>query len=62
MKLLRIKDRDRVLSNAKKLKGQKRRELLPQMKAARERGDFAVLRYDKLIVHKQGANGKRSDA
>ena len=41
---------------------QKRRELLPQMKAARERGDFAVLRYDKLIVHKQGANGKRSDA
>ena len=43
-------------------KGQKRRELLPQMKAARERGDFAVLRYDKLIVHKQEANGRRSDA
>lgn len=67
VKLLRIKDRDSVLSNAKKLKGsrifinedypdavrQRRRELLPQMKAARERGDFAVLRYDKLIVHKR---------
>lgn len=60
----RIKDRDTVLRNARKLKGtsifinedypetvrQKRKELLPKMKEARERGDYAFLRYDKLII------------
>jgi len=30
---------------------QKHRELISAMKAARERGDIAYIRYDKLIVH-----------
>jgi hypothetical protein len=30
---------------------QKRKELIPAMKAAGERGEIAFLRYDKLIVH-----------
>ena len=30
---------------------QKRRELIPAMKTARERGDIAYIRHDKLIVH-----------
>ncbi len=66
---LRIKDRDRVMANARKLKGsnifikedypesvrKRRKELIPKMNAARERGDIAFLRYDKLIVHKRQA-------
>lgn len=65
VKFLRFKDKLEVLSNAKALKGTniyinedfpeavrlKRKELLPAMKAAREKGDIAYLRYDKLIVH-----------
>lgn len=64
VKFLRYKDKVEVLSLAKELKGtniyinedfseavrQKRKDLLPAMKAARERGDLAYLRYDKLIV------------
>lgn len=64
-KFLRFKDKQEVLSNAKKLAGtniyinedypeavrQKRKDLLPAMKEARKRGDIAYLRYDKLIVH-----------
>lgn len=60
----RTKDRDMVIRNARKLKGtrifinedypeavrQRRKELLPKMKEARERGDIAFLRYDKLII------------
>ncbi|KAL7372326.1 hypothetical protein ABVT39_014222 [Epinephelus coioides] len=56
------------MENAKKLKGtgiyinedfseavrQKRKELLPAMRAARERGDIAYLSYDRLIVHAPG--------
>lgn len=62
---LRLKDKLAVLDRARRLKGtgifinedfpesvrQKRRELLPALKAARERGDIANLKYDKLIVH-----------
>lgn len=64
VKLLRIKDRVLILSSAKKLKGTKiyinedfseavqlrRKELWPMVKAARERGDKASLKYDKLII------------
>lgn len=60
VKFLMLKDRDRVLGNAKKLKGsnifinedypdsvwQRRKELLPKMKAAIERGDIAFLQYE----------------
>ena len=65
IKFLRYKDKMAVLGKAKKPKGtniyvnedytesvrQKRRELIPVMKAARERGDIAYIRHDKLIVH-----------
>ncbi len=65
VKFLRYKDKLEVISKAKALKGmnifinedfpeavqQKRKELLPAMWAARERGEIAYLRYDKLIVH-----------
>lgn len=65
VRFLRLKDKLAVLDKAKNLKGtgifinedfpetirQRRRELLPAMKAARERSDIAYLRYDKLIVH-----------
>ena len=65
VKFLRFKDREAVLQRAKQLKGtniylnedfpeavrQKRKELLPAMRAARDRGDIAYLRYDKLITH-----------
>ena len=30
---------------------QKRNKLIPAMKAARERGDIAYIRHDKLIAH-----------
>lgn len=63
-KLLRWKDREAILQRAKQLKGtkiyinedymdsikMKRKELMPELRAARERGDIAFLRYDKLIV------------
>ncbi|CAL9681983.1 unnamed protein product [Knipowitschia caucasica] len=71
-KLLRWKDREAILQRAKCLKGskifinedytdavkKKRRELIPEMRAARERGAIAFLRYDKLIVrpHTSTAN------
>ena len=65
VKLLRHKDKQTILSKAKILKGtsiyinedysdavrQKRKELVPEMKAARARGDIAYLKYDRLIVH-----------
>ncbi|CAH1258205.1 Hypp1974 [Branchiostoma lanceolatum] len=64
-KLLRYKDKQGILQRAKNLKGthifinedyseafrQKRRELIPELKAARERGNVAYLRFDRLIVH-----------
>lgn len=65
MKLLRFKDKEEILKRAKSLKGTKifinedfsekvrlrRKELLPQLKEAREHGNIAYLRYDQLIVH-----------
>lgn len=76
VKLLRHKDKLSILAKAKALKGsnvyinedftdtvrQKRRELLPEMKAARQRGDIAYLRYDKLIVHPPTHKPKTSGA
>ena len=75
MKFLRFKDKLAVLEKAKRLKGsfvfinegfsdavrQRRKELLPAMKAARERGDIAYLRYDKLIVHPPSHGVRRRD-
>lgn len=36
----------------------KRRELMPELKAARERGDIAYLRNDKLIIHPRTSTPK----
>ena len=65
VKFLRNKDKLAVLEKAKFLKGTnifvnedysesvrlKRKELIPAMKEARQRGDIAYLRYVKLITH-----------
>ncbi|CAH1241749.1 Hypp6412 [Branchiostoma lanceolatum] len=64
-KLLRYKDKEVIMQKAKFLKGsniynnedfseavrQKRKDLLPEMRAARERGNVAYLRFDRLVVH-----------
>lgn len=64
-KLFKYKDKLAIMENANKLKGSnifinedyteavrlRRKELLPDMKAARARGDIAYLRHDKLVVH-----------
>lgn len=64
VKLFIHKDKQEILSKASTLKGtniymnedfsdsvrQKRKELMPQMKAARARGERAYLKYDRLIV------------
>lgn len=65
VKFQKHKDKVEVLQKAKCLKGTKifinedftdavrlrRKELLPKMRAARERGDIAFLRHDQLIIH-----------
>ena len=65
VKFLRFKDKVAVLDRAKNLRGtciffnkdypeavsQKRKELIPAMKADRMRGDIAYIRYDRFIVH-----------
>lgn len=65
VKFLRHKDRSTILQRTKALKGSKifinedftdavrkrRAELMPDLKAARQRGDIAYLRYDKLITY-----------
>ena len=65
VEFLRFKDKVAVLERAKNLRGtciflnkdyseavrQKRKELIPAMKAARARGDIAYICYDRLIVH-----------
>lgn len=75
VKLLRLKDRQRILSSTKKLKGtniyinedfsdlvqQRRRELLPKLKEAREKGERASLRYDKLIIWPANGQKQASD-
>lgn len=64
-KLLRYKDKEVIMQRAKYLKRsnifinedfsdavrQKRKELLPEMRAARERGNVAFLRFDQLVVY-----------
>ena len=64
VKFLNYKDREEVLRNAKNLKGtdvyvredvssrvlSKRREQLPQLKAARQSGKLAYFKFDKLII------------
>ncbi len=73
IKLLRYKDRDAILQRAKSLKGtrifinedytdtvrRKRKELMPELRAARERGDIAYLRNDKLIIHPRTSTSKQ---
>ena len=63
VKLQRFKDKQCILSSAKKLKGTniyinkdfsetvklRRKELLPKLKAAHDRGERANLKFDKLV-------------
>ena len=67
VKFLRFKDKVAVLERTKNLRGtyiflnedypeavrQKRKELIPAMKAARARENIAYIRYDRLSVHTQ---------
>ena len=64
VKFLSFKDRDTVLKNSKLLKNtgiyinedfsdavqQRRREQIPKMKQARERGKIAYFSYDRLVI------------
>ncbi|KAI8483400.1 hypothetical protein Bbelb_388630 [Branchiostoma belcheri] len=64
VKFLRYKDKQNILRQAKMLKGtqifinedfsdkirQKRKDLQPALRAARERGQVAYIRFDKLII------------
>ena len=64
-KLLRFKDKEEIFKRSKNLRGtnfyinedfsesvrQKRKELLPQLKAERQKGNIAYLKFDKLVVH-----------
>lgn len=64
VKFLHFKDKTAVMQRAKNLKGTrifinedytdavrlKRKELMPKLKAAREKGEIAYLRHDKLII------------
>ena len=73
VKLLRYKDRESILQRTKSLKGskiyinedftdtvrRKRKELMPELRAARGRGDIAYLRYDKLIIHPRTSTPKQ---
>ena len=65
VKFVKYKDRLMILQRAKYLKGSKmyinedytdavhhkRKDLMPKLKAARDRGDIAFLRHDKLMIH-----------
>lgn len=67
VKFLNYKDRELILKRRKELKKtapgvyinedfseavrQKRRDLLPKLREARDRGDIAYLRYDRLVTH-----------
>ncbi len=73
IKLLRYKDREAILQRAKSLKGtniyinedftdsvrRKRKDLMPEFRAARARGDIAYLRHDKLVVHPRTSSPKQ---
>jgi len=68
VKFSRFKDKQSILRHAKLLKGtsiyinedyserirQKRKDLLPALRAARERGQVAHIRYDKLVISDRG--------
>lgn len=72
VKFLNYKDRATVLENAKKLKGtdihinedfsaqvrERRKALLPEMYAARDRGLIAYLKYDQLVTHPPRRKGQ----
>lgn len=72
VKLLSFKDKAAVLQKAKNLKGtiifinedytdavrSKRKGLMPKLRAARERGDIAYLRHDRLIIHPRSSTPK----
>lgn len=74
VKLVRFKDRQSILSSAKKLKCTNidinedfseavqlwRKELLPRFKAAREWGDKASLQCDKLVIMPRGEQTQSS--
>lgn len=76
VKLLRFKDRQCILSSTKKIKlkgtniyinsvfseavQRRRKELLPKLKAARERGDKASLKFDKLVIRPRGGQTQSS--
>lgn len=77
VKFEKYEDRARILQKAKYLKGtkiyinedftddviQKRKELLPKLKAARDRGEIAYLRHDKLSLSPhQYSNTTRSSS
>lgn len=73
VKLLRHKDKSDILQRAKLLKGSKiyinedftdavrnkRKELMPELRAARARGDIAFIRHDKLIIHPKTSTPKQ---
>ena len=72
VRFLRYKDRSTILQHTKNLKGskiyinedytdavrRKRKELMPDLRAARERGDIAYLRHDKLIIRPRSSTPK----
>lgn len=68
VRLLRYKDKELILSKARSnlkntaiyidddysdLVRKRRAELLPEMRAARKRGDYAVISYNRLIIRKR---------
>lgn len=73
VKFLMRKDRTEILQRTRNLKGsriyinedfteavrRKRKELMPDLRAARERGDIAYLRQDKLIIHPRSSTPKQ---
>lgn len=74
VKLLRFKDRELILSKAKAelrktsiyinedfsdLLRKKRAELIPAMKEAREKGKYAIISYDRLIIKPKRVNNQR---
>lgn len=76
VKFLNFKDRELILKKRKELKNtapgvyinedfseavrQKRRDLLPKLKEAWDRGDIAYLRYDRLVSHPPRERGAAS--
>ena len=72
VKFMNFKDKAAVMQRAKNLKGTKmfinddytdavrlkRKELMPKLKEARDKGDIAYLRHDKLIIHSRTSTSK----